>query len=444
MHQSTDPAAVPQPTPDAVLLDLADQFRARADEGMQQLRKPDTRPQVSRPAPKPRRRRKKTDKPDKPYPNFPLTAHPTGRWCKKIKGKTHYFGYWKDGWQKALDNYERDKDALLAGRTPRPVDNRLTIKGLVDRFLTHKKRRLESHEIAQRTFNEYYATGLLIADTFGRERPVDDLRADDFEALRNKLAKTNGPVRLGNEIQRVRSVFKYGFDAEHLDKPVRFGVGFKGPSKKVLRQHRAKKGKRMFQAPELRQVLNAAGVQMKAMILLGINCGFGNSDCGKLPLDAVDLVGGWINFPRPKTGVDRRCPLWPETVKAIKAALKDRPAPKNPAHAGLVFITKHGNAWAKDELPIGGEEDAPEKHDNPLSKEMAKLLRSLKIQRPGLNFYALRHTFRTAARSAGDREAIRKIMGHESGEIDEHYIEHVTDESLRDVANVVRKWLLGK
>jgi hypothetical protein len=29
-------------------------------------------------------------------------------------------------------------------------------------------------------------------------------------------------------------------------------------------------------------MVGAAGVQLKAMLLLGINCAFGNSDCGNL------------------------------------------------------------------------------------------------------------------------------------------------------------------
>ncbi|MFA5864727.1 MAG: hypothetical protein WC975_08565 [Phycisphaerae bacterium] len=35
-------------------------------------------------------------KPIKPYPTFPLTTHPNGQWCKKIRGKIHFFGVWAD------------------------------------------------------------------------------------------------------------------------------------------------------------------------------------------------------------------------------------------------------------------------------------------------------------------------------------------------------------
>ena len=65
------------------------------------------------------------------------------------------------------------------------------------------------------------------------------------------------------------------------------------------------------------------------MILLGINCGFGNHDCGTLPKSAIDLEAGWVNYPRPKTAIERRCPLWPETIEAIREAIEAATAAKS-------------------------------------------------------------------------------------------------------------------
>jgi len=93
---------------------------------------------------------------------------------------------------------------------------------------------------------------------FGKNRLVDDLRPEDFQRLRAVLAASWGPVGLANEIQIVRSLFKYGFEAGLLDKPARFGPGFKKPSAKVLRMNRAKAGPRLFEREDLLKVLDTA------------------------------------------------------------------------------------------------------------------------------------------------------------------------------------------
>lgn len=65
---------------------------------------------------------------------------------------------------------------------------------------------------------------------------------------------------------------------------------------------------------EVLRLINAADVHLRAMIFLGLNCGFGNTDVANPPQSAVDLETGRIDFPRPKTEIPRRIPLWPETV----------------------------------------------------------------------------------------------------------------------------------
>src|SRR5262249_15475675 len=232
--------------------------------------------------------------------------------------------------------------------------------------------------------------------------------------------------------QCVRCLFKYASDTDLIDRPVKYGPDFKRPSKKTLRLHRAAQGPKLFTAEEIRRLLDAAGPPMKAMILLGINCGFGNADCGTLPLAAVDFDHGIIDFPRPKTGIPRRCPLWVETVEAIRAALACRPKPKHEKHAGLVFSTQRGLCWAK------------ETNDSPVSKETAKLLKALGINgRKGLGFYPLRHVFRTVAVEARDQPACDFIMGHEVPHMSSVYRETISDERLRAVAEHVRRWLFG-
>ena len=128
----------------------------------------------------------------------------------------------------------------------------------------------------------------------------------------------------------------------------------------MLRRHRAKQPVKMFEADELRGALidGAALVvgengpdlvqpdaTLRAMILLGVNVGFGNSDCAGLMFAGMNLAGAWIDYPRPKTGIARRCPLWPETVAAIEAAVKVRPKPADYPDCGRVFLSARGNAY---------------------------------------------------------------------------------------------------
>src|SRR5258707_15642015 len=89
----------------------------------------------------------KPTKPNKPYPEFPLTAHPAGYWCKKIRGKMHYFGPWSDP-DAALAKYLEQKDALHAGRKIRPDANAPTVKDVANAFLNHKRALLDSGELS--------------------------------------------------------------------------------------------------------------------------------------------------------------------------------------------------------------------------------------------------------------------------------------------------------
>jgi hypothetical protein len=112
-----------------------------------------------------------TAKPSKPYPEFPLFSHATGRWAKKIRGKMHYFGPWQYP-DSALAKYLEEKDALHAGRKPRPERGTATVKELANAFLIHKGDLRDAGELSPRTWAEYKATTDLLVKEFGKQRVV--------------------------------------------------------------------------------------------------------------------------------------------------------------------------------------------------------------------------------------------------------------------------------
>ena len=374
--------------------------------------------------------------PCKPRADFPLFPHATGRWAKKVLGKFCYFGKTADDpdGQKALALWLDHKDALLAGRTPRLTPTTgVRVRDLCNRFMSHKQGLLDAGEITAWTFREYFATCDRLCNAFGKDRPVDDVVADDFVSLRASIAKQWGPVRLANEIGRVKGVFKYGYEAGILDKPPRYGPEFKKPSAKVLRKTRAKRGLRMFERDELVKLLDVAGPIQRAMVLLAINAGLGNHDVATLPIAALDLKRGWLSYPRPKTGIDRRVPLWPETVQALRAVLANRTPPKDSAHKGLVFISERGESYIS------------KNSGHRIAKTVLWFIDKAKIRRPGLTFYGLRHTFQTVAEGAKDLAAVQAVMGHapNAGDMSATYRERIEDDRLRAVVDHVRNWLFS-
>ena len=302
---------------------------------------------------------------------------------------------------------------------------------MCNRFLTAKQDQLDVGEITVHTWNKHKITCDKIVKQFGKNRLVIDLASEDFEALRKAISKNCNLVTIGSDITRVRVVFKYAYDSGLIDRPLRYGPQFKRPSKKAMRIERSKQLPRLFEAVDIYRILQEATPSLHAMILLAINCGFGNADCATLTIHSIDLQAGWINFPRPKTGINRRCPIWKETAQSLTAILAKRKTPKDELHKEYVFITKAGGSFSKD---------TP---DNPISKEFTKLLTALGLRQKFRGFYSLRHTFRTIADESHDQPACDALMGHARDDMASIYRERIGDSRLLAVSNYVRAWLFS-
>lgn len=353
------------------------------------------------------------DKPNKPYPDFPLTANGNGQWSKKIRGKVHYFGVWED-WQAALNKYNEQRDYLFAGQVP--PSQVATLGNLLDTFLSEKLQRYESGEISQPTYYEYQLTTDAMAAAVSTTRPLDSLTPGDFGRLRMALGKgKNGPYRpatLKKRLQIARMVFamaneEYGFSLQYKRK-------LKAPPRTKLREHERERGEQFYEAEQVRKLVKAADPELKAMILLGINCGFGPKDCCTLPAKQVDLANGWHDYWRTKNQVDRRCPLWKETTKALNAV----------ACKPLVFNGREWNRWT-------------------VAREFTKLCKTCDV--PNQGFYSLKRTLETVATNVDVNQAvIDHAIGHARHDMASVYRQKIFDQQLLKFSNFVREWYLGR
>lgn len=382
-------------------------------------------------------------KPEKPYHEFPLFAHQCGQWVKKINGKLWYFGVWADP-DAALERYHKEISEIRAGRNPR---RQYQIAGcnlvdVVNAFLTAKETLVTAGRLSQKMFSQYRDACKVLIDHFGRTVAIDQLTPQDFSGLIAAFPKTWGLSMIGGTVGRIRSVFLYAHAMELIDKPVRFGAEFRKPRKSEQRIERsgkiAARGRLYFEAEECRTLLDATkNTTMKACILLGLNGGFGNTDCSTLTRTSVDLVKGWIDFPRPKTGIERRVPLWPETSAMLQTVIETRAIPSQAGLDDRVFLTREGTPLVWDRLINEGQKYQSQ---NNLTLTFGRLLRKCGLHKSGHNFYSLRRTFETVAGATKDQVAVDLIMGHEDGSMAAVYRQGVDDVRLTAVVEHVRKW----
>lgn len=356
----------------------------------------------------------------------PLTPHASGQYCARLAGKIRYFGKEHDA---ALRKFQDAKAGFDVH------DTRLNVAEVVSLYLDDQQAKQNRGELDLRTLNDYHAVFKRFASFIGRDRPFESLGPKDFAALR--ATYTGAASTVNREIGTVRAMLNWAEQSEYGR--VNPGPNFSMVPRKVQRLQRKARGPKRFTMREIWKVQQSACPQLRAMILLAINCGFGNTDCSELRISDVDLDGQWLSMMRSKTGVDRDAWLWPETVEALREAINKRYTPSDEADADRVFITKYKTAWLKEGA-----------RTNAISQAFTKLTKKAGIHRPGVSFYALRHTFRSEADHARDAGATRRIMGHVDDSIDAIYIEEHADalskqakRRIRHVCEYVRRCFLA-
>ena len=228
---------------------------------------------------------------------FPLTLHSTGQFCKKIKGKMHYFG--KDKKQ-ALERYLEQAAFLHNGKAKmfKATNCIMALKSLCSIYLQHQQAKAASAEITIRHHADQISCLKKFISFIGQHRKIDEISTLDLQNYKRKLKRAyNSAHRINLNISIMKTMFHWARKNDMLDYIPNIDAV---SCVKIIRKQR-----HVFTSKEIHRLFDVADVQMKAMIWLGLNCGFGCTDCAQLKWSDLDLVSGRVKLARKKTGIPR-------------------------------------------------------------------------------------------------------------------------------------------
>jgi len=181
-------------------------------------------------------------------------------------------------------------------------------------------------------------------------------------------------------------------------------------------------GHRTYSIGELRLLYQHAEGMERLMLLLGLNCGFGAAEMGRLRVADVrlrnqsrhpvaDNFGSVLLLCRPRTNQVGTWPLWPETVEAFEIVLKERCEDKD-----LVFQTQTGRPLYRDNA-----QDPSFLFVN-LWRRLTNRVKEHHSEFPNLPLGSLRRTFTDLIRQHCSGDDASAFLGHRPTVLADHYL----------------------
>lgn len=241
---------------------------------------------------------------------------------------------------------------------------------------------------------------------------AEDLTSALLSGFRQSLAEDTSIARktANHYIDYVRMLLLWGVKVHGIHHPPLGSIQQFSGRRNAKLGHGRKQDRTPLTWNQLEKLLSAANVTDAALLMLGLNCGFGNSDIGKLKLCDVDFENAKVSHPRPKTGVHRDFTLWPETVRILKVYLaKHRGRPLCPESEQLFFVSRKGQplSWHR----LNG--DGKLARSDAVKNRFDRLCTKAGIKRKyGVGFYILRHTYATLiGENSSDFREVQAALG---------------------------------
>jgi integrase len=239
------------------------------------------------------------------------------------------------------------------------VNGALTLGELMARFLTHKRSKASSGELSKTTLGDYLREVKAFVAFQKPFTPAGGLKPEHFSAYMRHLVEERKLGRPARKRVRayVTAFLRFGAQNGWMVMPAT-GSDWVAPAtdQDSMRQAKARLGlkdhsDRVLTGEEITRLLDRANPTFKAMILLGVNCGLGPADIGRVRWNMIDLKTRTLCFPRPKTGTIRVGCLWKKTRDAllrVRTLKHNQLALERDGDSALVFVTRTGLAYYRE------------------------------------------------------------------------------------------------
>jgi integrase len=351
----------------------------------------------------------------------PISYHKrTKQYYVTRSGRRIYLGADRE---EALDKYYRLNLGLEPVQAEPAIPNHITMKELANRFLTVQQANWQTPTTTLKSYKDWLGR-------FLKDNPkawVADFTVERFAAWKLSLMKRGySPESINHYLTAVRSMFIFAEDTGIIDKAPKL--------RRVKNQARLKTttiSKPLYTLEELQNLLGSADLQMKTMILLALNCGFGLKDMRDLTWKHID--GDRVTLPRSKTGICQTYLMWIETCSLLEEVRHQRDertakALKRGAQRcdnGHIFVTRYWRPWNKDAIGL----------------QFNKLCKKAKV--PCYGFYRLRHCASTAMSLVSTPHVQRKFMRH--GQLQQQVVyTHIPDAEVDAAIAKTKAKLLGQ
>lgn len=367
-------------------------------------------------------------KPDKPYPEFPLTPCDNGMWRKIVKGKPYTFGSWRSDptGEAAIQAWLERKDAIYAGLDHHRVPalqpgSGMTLRQLFMDYLTLRSHDVLSYKLAPDSFRDYRQNLTDFEQVIGAMVVAAELKPNHFAIYRKTLDDRElGPHAIKRILACIKAPFNHAIKQAWIP-PIQFGAAFEAPAtdSDSVNQYRTRKGiedrtEIVLDRKQVRRLLRGATPEWRAMILLILNTAANPAEIARFKWDEINWTTGRLSRRRSKKGKRQEAYLWKRTRVALKRMYQP-----GAAHE-YIFVWPDGRLWV-DSIPVVKDQKVKKsKRWNFITRDFRPIADAAGL--PNVTPYTLRRTARMLAMNCRDDNSSRRMMGQSLWGQDNTYV----------------------